>query len=277
MRRRIQGRRAAVAVTGAAATMTTAALVTAGRRWMRHQAAVARGVIGKPFGQDTWLADRTYRRRFDSRLELLLLGDSIAAGLGADKPKHTLGARLARGLGKRTECAVTLTTAAQVGGESPWLPKQLERLPAGYRPDVAVIVVGGNDVTHGIPLGESIRHLAATIDALHERGTVVVVGTCPDLGALVAVPQPLRTFASQASRRLAGAQRRAARRHGAYVVPLGRVLRPVFAAEPEVMFSQDRFHPSSAGYQRAARAILPVIVSALEDTELTAWRGTRPA
>ncbi|MBK7721999.1 MAG: SGNH/GDSL hydrolase family protein [Austwickia sp.] len=252
-------------VSGGGATLAVAGTIVATRTLVRHQARIARGTIGAPFGESAWPADRTYRRRFDGQLDLVVLGDSMAAGLGADRPRHTLGARLAKGLGKRTRCAVRLTTVAQVGAESPWLPDQLARLPGGYRPDVAVIVIGGNDVTHGIPISESIRHLGACIDDLRARGAVVVVGTCPDLGALTAVPQPLRTLASRASRRLAAAQRRAAHRHGAYVVSLGSVLRPVFAAEPEVMFSQDRFHPSSAGYQRAARAILPVIVTALED------------
>ncbi len=251
--------------TGVAAALAGSGVLVAAQALVRHQSEVARGIIGKPFGEIALAADRTYRKRHPGRIDLLLLGDSVAAGLGADRPGRTLGARLAKGLGKRTERSVRLTTRAQVGAESPWLDAQLAALPRGYRADVAVVVIGGNDVTHQVALADSVRHLAHCIDTLRAQGTIVVVGTCPDLGALLAVPQPLRTIASQASRRLAAAQARTARRHGAYVVPLGSALRPAFAAEPDVMFSADRFHPSSAGYRRAAAAILPVLVSAVQE------------
>ena len=64
------------------------------------------------------------------------------------------------------------------------LAGQLDSLPTSYQPDVAVIVVGGNDVTHRVPVAESVRNLAQAIRRLRERDVVVVVGTCPDLGAL---------------------------------------------------------------------------------------------
>ncbi|GAB3249753.1 hypothetical protein GCM10027425_06790 [Alteromonas gracilis] len=230
------------------------------------QARAARGAIGKPLGEVALDADRVWRaQRFPGvpPVELLLLGDSIAAGLGAERPKHTLGAQLARRTATRVERPVRLRTAAVVGSESSMLRAQLAALPAGYLPDVAVIVVGGNDVTHRVRVAESTAHLAEAIDALHERGAAVVVGTCPDLGALEAVAQPLRSLGSVASRQLAQAQRRTALAHGALAVSLARVAGPFFVTDPAAMFAADRFHPSGAGYRRTAKALLPSVLVAL--------------
>ncbi len=63
------------------------------------------------------------------------------------------------------------------------------------------------------------------------------------------------------------AQARAVEPLGAHVVPLARVVGPHFVADPEQMFSRDRFHPSSLGYKRTAQALLPRVVAALEVAE----------
>ena len=104
-------------------------------------------------------------------------------------------------------------------------------------------------------------------DDLRARGAEVVVGTCPDLGALVLVRQPLRRLASQASRRLAVAQRSATIRCGGHPVSLSDVAGARFVTQPEKMFALDRFHPSSAGYRRTAKAMLPSVLAALGYTD----------
>ncbi|SEC42997.1 Lysophospholipase L1 [Nocardioides exalbidus] len=233
------------------------------RELLQRQAAQARRAIGKPLGEQAPSADRHYKKKYGEPVDLLVLGDSVAAGLGAEKPKHTLGGRLARGIAREAGRSVRLRTAAVVGSESSMLAGQLASLPASYRPHVAVIVVGGNDVTHRVPVSESVRHLADAIDELRGRGAEVVVGTCPDLGALRPVPQPLRALGSRASRQLAAAQRSTALQRGARVVSLAHVVGPFFITNPEEMFSLDRFHPSAHGYKRTAKAMLPSVLAAL--------------
>ena len=234
-----------------------------GRQVLTRQAATARRLIGKPLGEDAPDADRTWKKRYGDPVQLVVLGDSIAAGLGAERRKDTLGARIARGLAAETHRSVRLRTAAVVGSESSALPAQVGSLPADYRPDVAVIVVGGNDVTHRVPVAESTGHLAAAVEALRARGAEVVVGTCPDLGTLQQVPQPLRALGSRQSRQLADAQRRAATAAGARAVSLRHVVGPFFITNPDEMFSLDRFHPSGLGYKRTAQAMLPSVLHAL--------------
>ena len=193
------------AVTVASTALAAAVVATAAARMtLDRQAAHARRVIGKPLGEDALEADRVWRRKLaGDPLELLILGDSIAAGLGATRRKETLGARIAKGLAKKAHRPVRLRTVAVVGSESSALREQLDELSDEYAPDVAVIVVGGNDITHRVPVSTSVAHLVDAIARLRARGAQVVVGTCPDLGALRPVPQPLRSLGSRMSRQLA--------------------------------------------------------------------------
>ena len=254
--------RGAVTATVAGAGGVALAAVTSGVV-LRAQARIARRVIGKPLGEEALVADRVYKKKYGDPVELLLLGDSIAAGLGADDPKTTLGGQLARRLARHTHRAVRLHTAAVVGAETSDLAGQLASLPAGYRPDVAVVVVGGNDITHRVRTADSRSRLGEAISELRRGGTEVVVGTCPDLGALQPLPQPLRSLGARASRQLAAAQRSVALELGARAVSLADVVGPFFITQPEEMFALDRFHPSSAGYRRTAKAMLPSVLAAL--------------
>lgn len=249
-----------------------------GRELLRRQAAIARARIGKPLGEDALAADKTWKSKaYDGApLHLLVLGDSIAAGLGAERPKDTLGARIARGLATCLHRPVALHTAAVVGSESSALAGQLDALAADYRADVAVIVVGGNDVTHRVPVSASAAYLEEAIVRLRAQGSEVVVGTCPDLGALRPVPQPLRSLGSRMSRQLAAAQAEVAVRNGAHAVSLAHVVGPFFITNPDEMFSLDRFHPSALGYKRTAKALLPSVLLALGHAATVPFGHHRP-
>ena len=255
--------RSPLVVAVGALAAATAALLLALTGLLRLQARAARRVIGKPLGESAPVVREVWKKKYGDPIDLLLLGDSIAAGLGAGSPDDTLGAQLARRLARKTHRTVRLRTAAHVGSETSMVRAQLAALPTGYRADVAVIVVGGNDVTHRIRPGESVRHLREVVEPLLAAGTEVVVGTCPDLGALAAVPQPLRSLASRSSRQLASAQRELVTGLGGHAVSLAEVVGPFFVAQPEAMFAVDRFHPSGAGYRRTAKAMLPSVLAAL--------------
>lgn len=267
--RRRPPRRIALRVAIVLVGLAIAATATTTRIVLRRQAAIARRRIGKPLGEIALDADRLWRSRLPGEpVALLVLGDSIAAGLGAERPKDVLGARLAKGVAGFLRRPVRLRTVAVVGAESRDLSVQLDRVPQGYVADVAVIVVGGNDVTHRTPVAVAAGHLEQAVRRLRGAGTAVVVGTCPDLGALRPVPQPLRALGAQASRQLARAQAAAARRAGARVVSLRRTVGPMFVENPDDMFSLDRFHPSALGYRRTADALVPEIVAALAEGAL---------
>lgn len=195
-------------------------------------------------------------------LTLALLGDSSAAGLGVHRAPETPGVLLAAGLAEAAETQVRLINVAVVGARSSDLDAQIE-LVLPQQPDVAVIMVGANDVTHRVRPGVAVGHLGAAVRRLRDHGVEVVVGTCPDLGTIEPIAQPLRWIARRWSRRLAAAQTVAVVEAGGRSVSLGDLLGPEFASLPRVMFGPDRFHPSAAGYAAASAALLPSVCAAL--------------
>ena len=175
------------------------------------------------------------------------LGDSLAAGYGVYRDVDTPAVRSARALSAIAHQPVRIANVAVVGSESSELGEQVARL--SEPPDIAVIVIGANDVTHRIKPKDAVRHLAAAVHDLRAMGAEVVVGTCPDLGTIRPIGQPLRTLVRRMSRNLAAAQTIAVVEAGGRTVSLGDLLGPLFASRDD-LFSDDKFHPSAAGTPR---------------------------
>ncbi|PYI67093.1 GDSL family lipase [Arthrobacter livingstonensis] len=196
-------------------------------------------------------------------LSLVLLGDSLAVGYGAAVPEGSVGYMLADGLAATTGRPVTLDNVAFIGATSEDLRLQLAALDArGLRPQVAVIIVGGNDVLHLSNISRSLAALAATVRELRRRGSHVVVASCPDMGTVSVFLQPLRFSAHWLSRMLATGQTIVVLRNGGRTVSLADLLGPIFRRERKLMFSTDHLHPSAHGYAEAARVMLPSVVAA---------------
>ncbi|WP_086868077.1 SGNH/GDSL hydrolase family protein [Streptomyces viridochromogenes] len=201
----------------------------------------------------------------ETALRLTLLGDSTAAGQGVHRAGQTPGALLASGLAAVAERPVVLRNVALPGARSDDLDRQVALVLAdpAAPPDICVIMVGANDVTHRMPPTRSVRHLSSAVRRLRTAGAEVVVGTCPDLGTIEPVQQPLRWLARRASRQLAAAQTIGVVEQGGRTVSLGDLLGPEFEANPRELFGPDHYHPSAEGYATAAMAVLPTLCAAL--------------
>jgi lysophospholipase L1-like esterase len=231
---------------------------------VRVEVGLARRWIGQPFGESGPDADGVYGAGPGEPIRFAMIGDSSSVGLGVENPAETPGAVMAAGLAAITGRPVDLRTVGVVGAESTALPGQVADLLAGCpRPDVAVIMIGANDVTHRVRPEIAVRALDAAVRRLRETGCEVVVGTCPDLGTIEPLYYPLRAMARRSSRQLAAAQTIATVEAGGRTVSLGDLLGPEFSARPKELFSADRFHPSGAGYARAAATMLPSVAAAL--------------
>jgi lysophospholipase L1-like esterase len=212
--------------------------------------------------------DGTYGEHLDGEhldgepLRLAVLGDSSAVGLGVDHPDETPGAVLASNLARITSRPVQLHCFGVTGALSADLRDQVAQA-LEVHPDLTLIMIGGNDVTHRIWPSVAVKHLADAVRTLREADSEVVVGTCPDLGTIQPIRMPLRWVARRWSRELAAAQTIAVVEAGGRTVSLGDLLGHEFARAPDRMFSADRFHPSAAGYAAVAATVLPAFAVAL--------------
>ncbi len=229
---------------------------------LRMEAKVARKAIGR-LDRDPPDATGWYGRgRPGPAIKVALLGDSSGAGYGVDRVEETPGAHLASGLAERANRRVHLRGFAKTGARSSDLAGQVDRALA-VKPDVAVILIGANDVTHQVMPAQSVRNLVDGVVRLLEAEAQVVVGTCPDLGTIRPIPPPLKQLARAWSRRLAAAQTIAVVEAGGRTVSLGTILGPEFDAAPALLFGPDRFHPSADGYKSLAGVMLPSLLAAL--------------
>ena len=224
--------------------------------------AARRKVEARTAKADPPSGDGIYGRRRGKSLVFAVLGDSSAVGLGVTHAAETPGALIAAALTELAERPVRLVRVAVTGAESRELAEQVDRALAEH-PDVALIMIGANDVTTLTKPAVAVRHLENAVRRLTAAGCEVVVGTCPDLGTIRPIQPPLRWVARRASRTLAAAQTIAVVEAGGRSVSLGDLLGPEFMESPAEMFSADRFHPSAEGYSAAAAALLPSVAAAL--------------
>ena len=188
-----------------------------------------------------------------------MLGDSLAYGTGAVRRDEALGPRLAAALIAAGH-AVDLRILAVPGATSAELGPQVRRA-AALVPDVAVVVIGANDLARLVPPARAARALGAAVAGL--PGTDVVVATAPDMSVAPVVPARFRPLVRTGCAALAALQAREVEAAGGTVARLGAELAAPFRADP-ALFSADRYHPSGAGYALIAARLTPLVLAAAD-------------
>jgi lysophospholipase L1-like esterase len=253
---------------------STGSAVVGARNLLTGQAEQARSVIPKarevpPRADGVYVPGggpvRGWQRGTEVHTHLMVFGDSTATGYGCRDAEEVPGVLIARGLAEHVGAPVRLSTKAIVGATSKGLAGQVDAmLVAGPPPDAAMIMIGANDVTTLNGIGPSARRLGSAVRRLRSVGATVVVGTCPDLGVITAIPQPLRWTAHSIGVRLARAQAAEVRGAGGVPVALADLLAPHFGTDSHRLFADDRFHPSAVGYALVAGELLPALQHALD-------------
>jgi lysophospholipase L1-like esterase len=266
-------RRSTIALATAGALASTGTAYLGARNLLAGQASQARTVIPKAWDIPP-RADGVYtrgggpverwQRGMDFDVHVMIFGDSTATGYGCESAEQVPGVLVARGLAEQTGKRIRFSTKAIVGATSKGVSGQVDAMfVAGPPPDVAVMMLGANDITALNGISQSARRLALTVRKLRARGAIVVVGTCPDLGVISAIPQPLRSLAHSRGAQLARAQAAAVRSECGIPVPLAQLLAPQFREKREAMFSADGFHPSPIAYELAAERLLYAVCGEL--------------
>lgn len=248
---------------GAAANTATALLAPVlawqGRRVRREAARLpeARGpVTGREDGRGP-------------RMELLVLGESTAAGVGASDHEEALAGRAARALSGASGLTVSWRVAGRSGATAATLRESLLPSVEASHPDVVLLAVGVNDVLR-LRTGRSWRRdLFRLAEAIRERlgDPAVVMAGVPRMETFPALPQPLRAVLGLRARFLDAVAADAARAlRGWTHVPLepetlGRGLES--EADFFASFASDGLHPSETGYRAWAGVLAPALEEAL--------------
>lgn len=180
-------------------------------------------------------------------LQLLVVGESTAVGVGVDHTEDSVSPHLAAALSTLSLRAVEWQVAGRTGASA---RRMTHLLPLDDRDhDLAVVLVGVNDALRLTSRRRWLGSLLDLCEALSKRlspaGLIVVVAP-PDLHQFELLPQPLRwTVATHAATLDADLQRLAASTGG-----------PIRVSTPPIdspaRFAADGFHPSAAAYLRWA-------------------------
>ncbi len=128
------------------------------------------------------------------------------------------------------------------------------QLPAALalRPDLAVVVVGMNDLLrHDFDLERTVADIEATLAALTATGCDVLTMTFPDVAMMLPVMRWLRPREAELNRRIVDLAAR-------YDVPVLDLFSLDLAADPG-MWSHDRIHGSVLGHTRIAEAMAELV------------------
>ncbi len=192
-------------------------------------------------------------------LRLLAVGDSVIAGVGAERVEEALVWGTSQMLANRLGRRVQWTARGRIGEKSRTLLKQLssDSLESSY--DVVIVSVGVNDITSMTSPAEWRGNVTALLQHIADRSpeAVIAVAGIPPLGAFPLLPQPLRFAAGQ--------------RGLAFDRELMRVVSefsqalhvPVRFSPCASKFSADGFHPSPSSYSVFAEVFAEKIAAGL--------------
>lgn len=200
-------------------------------------------------------------------VELVVLGDSTAAGVGSPTLAQSLAVLVASRVADRLGRPVHVVSNGMAGARTATVLTEQVPLLQGANPDVVLIVIGSNDVTHVTAPWTLTNQTTALVKAARKTGNApVVIGGIPQFRTVPALLQPLRWVTGWYAGVLRDFQRRAVAQAGAAYVDIAALASPRFVGRPESM-SSDGFHPSPVGYGFWADALAPAVADAVRSAD----------
>ncbi len=201
-------------------------------------------------------------------LRVLIVGDSSAAGVGVRTQDEALAGHLTRALARCSGRCVRWQLVAKSGittVQALDLLKQSAPSPA----EIAVVVLGVNDVIDQVPSHRAVQQRAVLVDWLREHAGVrhAVFAPLPPVHRFPLLPQPLRhVMGGDARRHDRAVAGWAATRDDVSHLPIDYALGPEHMAD-------DGFHPGEPVYRACGEALANHVAGRLittnNDTETT--------
>jgi lysophospholipase L1-like esterase len=194
---------------------------------------------------------------------LLVVGDSMALGTGADTPAGGFAFQTFRKV-RAADPGARIRSVA-IGGATVADALRLEMPRLGpLRGDVVIVEIGSNDVVRRTPapaFAARFRALLARVRRVEPRAGLVVVGI-PDVAISPLFAGGDRAAIHRAALADARAVRAAAASAGARYVDLFAISDRL-SKDTGRYLSADQFHPSTDGYTIIADAVYPAVAAAL--------------
>jgi lysophospholipase L1-like esterase len=179
-------------------------------------------------------------------LNYVIVGDSTAVAQGTDydqgysvaSAKHLAKTHTVRW----TNFAVSGSRAQDV------LQKQLPKALLA-KPDIVLVAVGANDVTHFTSphiVVDTLRQCIQQLQSVNPNVAIILTGA-PDMGSVPRFPQPIRWLAGVRTVQLNKAIAELTEDTHTTFAPVAKETGPIFRKHPEY-FAADDFHPNAAGY-----------------------------
>lgn len=214
----------------------------------------------------------------DQTLNLMVVGDSAAAGVGSETQQEALTGKLIPILEQQpaiynTFSTLNWTLQATTGHTSFDILRRLYVLPAPSQPtDVMILSVGVNDTTSSVPVDKWQQQIEDIIAIAQRKFGVreLVFLSLPPMAEMPAIPPPLNNFVgAKASILDEILQQVCANNDGVtyMATDFARMIAEHANGTPidiSVMFASDGFHPSSLMYGYWAQQVAELIIELLD-------------
>jgi lysophospholipase L1-like esterase len=178
-------------------------------------------------------------------VSILVLGDSTAAGVGAETQEDALPGHLARRLAAEWERGATWRAIGENGATSEDIVRRYLGDATGQQYDLVFVSIGANDalkLRSRAAFRRSFRRIIRRLRSVSPKA-LILVSSLPGFGQFSALPNPLRWSLQLHARSLEEVARRfVASEPGVLMSPPAPKYTPGF-------FASDRFHPSAQGYR----------------------------
>ncbi len=191
-------------------------------------------------------------------IDLLIMGESTAAGVGAATHEAALTGQTAKALARHTGRPVRWQAIGRNGATAQVVHQELVPQLMGGGADAAIIALGVNDVTRLHTPARWTNDLRCVIEAVRQQvGPIpIVLAGIPPLGRFPALPQPLRVFLGM---RATALDRAAA----VLAISLPKVSHWPTRVRDGNDFAPDGFHPGPAGYAAWGDELAEVVAGLL--------------
>ena len=196
----------------------------------------------------------------DEPFDLIVLGESPVAGIGAATHESALTGQIATALAGGIGRSIRWHASGLSGATARAALRALVPPLAGRRADAVIIVLGVNDLIGWHSHSRWAADLEALISSVRQQvgNALIILTGVPPMEYFPAIPRPLKTILGRRARLLDMASSNIARTTSGVIHVSSQ-----FTLNEE-FFCEDGFHPSEWGYAQWGKLLAEVIASAYQ-------------